>query len=76
LISFVNQLVNQTAHSQTMSCDGIKAETSRQFKDIARLAQDMSLLATMPEVYDVHFMVGEDKECVGGVKAILAARSR
>ncbi|XP_031564062.1 serine-enriched protein-like [Actinia tenebrosa] len=62
---------------QTMSTGlGCKPDTSHQFKDIERLAQDMRLLATMPEVYDVHFIVGKDKECVGGVKAILAARSR
>ena len=55
---------------------GNKKETTMHVKEIERLAQDMSLLATMSELYDVHFLVGKDKECMGGVKAILAARSR
>ncbi|KAK3731854.1 hypothetical protein QZH41_020212 [Actinostola sp. cb2023] len=54
----------------------VKKETTRQIKDIERLAHDMSLLTTMSEVYDVHFLVGKEKEYMGGVKAILAARSR
>lgn len=55
---------------------GSKQETTKQVKNTARLAEDMSLLATVPELYDVHFLLGKDRECMGGVKAILAARSR
>lgn len=40
------------------------------------LAHDLSFLATMPELCDVTFMVGEDRQPVCAVRAILAARSR
>lgn len=40
------------------------------------LAHDLSFLATMPELCDVTFLVGEDRQPVCGVRAILAARSR
>lgn len=40
------------------------------------LAKDLSLLSTMPELCDVTFLVGEDRQPVCGVRAILAARSR
>lgn len=40
------------------------------------LSKDLSLLASMPELYDVHFLVGRKKQPVGAVRAILAARSR
>ena len=39
------------------------------------LAHDLSFLATMPELCDVTFLVGEDRQPVCAVKAILAARS-
>lgn len=40
------------------------------------LAHDLSFLATMPELCDVTFLVGEGREAVCAVRAILAARSR
>ncbi len=40
------------------------------------LAHDLSFLANMPELCDVTFLVGEDRQPVCGVRAILAARSR
>ena len=40
------------------------------------LAHDLSFLATMPELCDVTFLVGEDRQPICGVRAILAARSR
>jgi len=40
------------------------------------LAQDMGLLATLPEFCDVTFLVGEGRQPVCGVRALLAARSR
>lgn len=40
------------------------------------LSKDLSLLASMPELYDVHFVVGRTKQPVGAIRAILATRSR
>ncbi|XP_068980380.1 golgin subfamily A member 6-like protein 6 isoform X2 [Bombus flavifrons] len=40
------------------------------------LAEDMKFLASMPELCDVTFLVGETKEPICAVKAVLAARSR
>ncbi len=39
------------------------------------LAHDLSFLATMPELCDVTFLVGNDRQPVCAVRAILAARS-
>jgi hypothetical protein len=46
------------------------------FENKSALAEDLSFLSTMSEFCDVTFLVGEDKQPVCGVKAILAARSR
>lgn len=46
------------------------------YENKASLAHDLSFLATMPELCDVTFLVGEDRQPVCAVKAILAARSR
>ena len=40
------------------------------------LALDLRALANMPELCDVTFLVGQDRQPVCGVRAILAARSR
>jgi hypothetical protein len=40
------------------------------------LAHDMSFLASQPDLCDVTFLVGDDRQPVCGVKAILAARSK
>ena len=40
------------------------------------LAHDLSFLANMPELCDVTFLVGEDRQPICAVRAILAARSR
>lgn len=40
------------------------------------LARDLSTLSSMPELCDVTFLVGEGRQPVCGVRAILAARSR
>ena len=59
---------------------GEKDETGVHFGDQyvnkERLARDLSALSTMPELCDVTFLVGEDRQPVCGVRAILAARSR
>ena len=39
------------------------------------MCNDMSFLAHLPELCDITFMVGPDKELVCAVRAVLAARS-
>ena len=51
-------------------------EPAYSFDNRAGLAHDLSFLASMPELCDVTFLVGEDRHPVCGVKAVLAARSR
>lgn len=46
------------------------------FENKSGLAEDLKFLASMPELCDVTFLVGETKEPVCGVRAILASRSR
>lgn len=46
------------------------------FENKTGLAEDMKFLASMPELCDVTFLVGETKEPICAVKAVLAARSR
>ena len=43
--------------------------------DFGGLCTDLSFLAHLPELCDVTFLVGGDKEPVCAVKAILGARS-
>ena len=40
------------------------------------LSDDMRFLASMPELCDVTFLVGDTREPVCAVKAVLAARSK
>ncbi|XP_065338103.1 serine-enriched protein isoform X1 [Cloeon dipterum] len=46
------------------------------FENKSGLAEDMKFLASMPELCDVTFLVGDTREPVCAVKAVLAARSR
>ncbi|XP_014611694.1 PREDICTED: serine-enriched protein isoform X3 [Polistes canadensis] len=46
------------------------------FENKTGLAEDMKFLASMPELCDVTFLVGDTKEPVCAVKAVLAARSK
>ena len=46
------------------------------FENKSGLAEDLKFLASMPELCDVTFLVGETREPVCGVRAILASRSR
>ncbi len=48
----------------------------RRYENKDSLAHDLSFLANMPELCDVTFLVGEDRQPVCAVRAILAARSR
>uniref|UniRef100_A0A8D8W7N8 Serine-enriched protein n=1 Tax=Cacopsylla melanoneura TaxID=428564 RepID=A0A8D8W7N8_9HEMI len=45
------------------------------FENKPGLAEDMKFLASMPELCDVTFLVGDTREPVCAVKAVLAARS-
>ncbi|GFY76126.1 serine-enriched protein [Trichonephila inaurata madagascariensis] len=45
------------------------------FENKTGLAEDMKFLASMPELCDVTFLVGDTREPVCAVKAVLAARS-
>ena len=46
------------------------------FENKSGLAEDMRFLASMPELCDITFLVGDTREPVCGVKAVLAARSK
>jgi hypothetical protein len=46
------------------------------FENKTGLAEDMKFLASMPELCDITFLVGDTREPVCAVKAVLAARSR
>lgn len=46
------------------------------FENKSGLAEDMKFLASMPELCDITFLVGETREPVCAVKAVLAARSK
>ncbi len=46
------------------------------FENKAGLSDDMRFLASMPELCDITFLVGETREPVCAVKAVLGARSR
>ncbi|CRK94190.1 CLUMA_CG007706, isoform A [Clunio marinus] len=58
--------------SESLSQD----ESESTFENKSGLAEDLKFLASMPELCDVTFLVGETREPVCAVKAILAARSR
>ncbi len=57
---------------RSQGCDGLETK----YVNKQSLAQDLSSLSTMPEFCDVTFLVGEGRQPVCGVRAILAARSR
>ncbi|XP_037075603.1 LOW QUALITY PROTEIN: serine-enriched protein-like [Pollicipes pollicipes] len=46
------------------------------FENKTGLAEDLKFLASMPELCDVTFLVGDTREPVCAVRAVLAARSR
>ncbi len=46
------------------------------FENKPGLGDDMKFLASMPELCDVTFLVGDTREPVCAVKAVLAARSK
>ena len=58
------------------NCKDNGQEDMAMFENKTGLCEDMKFLANMPELYDVTFLVGDSREPVGGIKAVLAARSR
>lgn len=58
------------------SGSGVTDEDYTNFENKSGLAYDMKFLASMPELCDVTFLVGDTREPVCAVKAVLAARSR
>lgn len=68
-------LIRTNGSVERLEClEGVLEGSRYENKD--SLAHDLSFLATMPELCDVTFLVGEDRQPVCGVRAILAARSR
>lgn len=68
-------LMRTNSSVERLEClEGVLEGSRYENKD--SLAHDLSFLATMPELCDVTFLVGEDRQPVCGVRAILAARSR
>ncbi|GAB0097181.1 Serine-enriched protein [Sergentomyia squamirostris] len=61
--------------SSSTACGYYESDLSI-FENKSGLADDMKFLASMPELCDVTFLVGETREPVCAVKAVLAARSR
>ena len=65
-----------TAENPTQLMQRGDPEHSFTFDNRAGLAHDLGFLAAMPELCDVTFLTGEERQPVCGVRAILAARSR
>lgn len=63
----------EPAYEETDDYDDID---SQQFENKNALSQDLRFLFGMPELCDVMFVVGEERQAMYGVKAILAIRSR
>ena len=63
-------------HDRMSTTKEEEEENSFNFDNRAGLAHDLGFLASMPELCDVTFLVGQDRQPVCGVKAVLAARSR
>ena len=65
-----------------MAAEGVNMDPEDEYADTsifenkAGLSDDMRFLASMPELCDVTFLVGETREPVCAVKAVLGARSR
>lgn len=67
--------VSQTQSAEARSTDRVWP-TERLYVNKDSLAHDLSFLANMPELCDVTFLVGEERQPICAVRAILAARSR
>ncbi|CAH2048497.1 unnamed protein product, partial [Iphiclides podalirius] len=68
---------NQQASMRSGALAAMEAEPDLStFENKSGLAEDMKFLASMPELCDVTFLVGDTREPVCAVKAVLASRSR
>ena len=66
-----------SSHTSTEKLDClVDPPDSHRYENRDALAHDLSFLAAMPELCDVTFLVGEDRQPVCGVRAVMAARSR
>lgn len=74
LIDKCTQNMPEDMNSKTQNAS--EEEDLTTFDNKSGLAEDLKFLASMPELCDVTFLVGETREPVCGVRAILAARSR
>ena len=54
----------------------LEVDDTAMFENKTGLAEDMKFLASIPELCDITFLVGDTREPVCGVRAVLAARSR
>ena len=59
-----------------MDNSAIKNKNVHNYENRLGLAADLSGILNNPELYDVIFLVGKHKRRIGGIKALLAARSR
>lgn len=71
--SLLNSILQDDADDLT---DHEHEEDFSMYENKSGLAEDMKFLASMPELCDVTFLVGETREPVCAVKAVLASRSR
>ena len=68
---------NSSSHASAEKLDClVDPPDGHRYENRDSLAHDLSFLATMPELCDVTFLVGEYRQPVCGVRAVLAARSR
>ena len=56
--------------------DGFDGSDFSMYENRSGLAEDMKFLASMPELCDITFLVGETREPVCAVRAVLGSRSR
>ena len=54
----------------------LEVDDTIMFENKTGLAEDMKFLASIPELCDITFLVGDTREPVCAVRAVLAARSR
>lgn len=68
-------MVTTDGRAEVDTPSAIEDEPSFTFESSDLLAKDMCLLAFMPELCDVTFLVGRDRKPICAVKSVLAARS-
>lgn len=68
-------MVTTDGRTEVDTPSAMEDEPSFTFESSDLLAKDMYLLASMPELCDVTFLVGRDRKPICAVKSVLAARS-